>query len=270
MISLSEFLRKQQGPLAEPASDGIGTASGNAVAPLGLTDVPVQIVTVTPASRIVMITEPRGPGSDRFRYLRMRLRELRTKTRLGSLLITSPLPKDGKSTVALNLATSLADAGRSKVLLVEGDLHRPTLGKRLGIPARPGVAECIEGGLDPLSALCRLEPLGWYLMQAGEPKGNVAELLQSAAIGLVLKRLSPNFDWILIDSPPLAPLSDAVSLSRQVDASLLVVRADGTAREEIDGAVAIIGPARVAGIVFNGVRGLNRLYSKYGEYYGRK
>lgn len=271
IISLSEFLGKPQKLLTEPTSNGNGIEPGGVgPVPLDLSQVPVEHVEITPASRVVTITDPRGPGSDRFRLLRMRLRELRNKAKLVSLLITSPLPQDGKSTVALNLATCLAERGQSKVLLIEGDLHRPTLGKKLGISSRPGLAECMEVGVDPLSALCRLEPMHWYILQAGEPKGNPAEFLQSASLSATLGRLSPIFDWILIDAPPLAPLSDAISLSRQADATLLVVHADRTPREAVDEALALIGPGRVAGVIFNGAQGLNRLYSKYGEYYGRK
>ncbi|MEO8657495.1 MAG: CpsD/CapB family tyrosine-protein kinase [Bryobacteraceae bacterium] len=257
--------RSEPVPAVAPAKTSLDPSS-----PWDLSRAPVHVAELTPASRIAPFTQPRGPGSDRFRYLRMRLRELRSKTKLTSILITSPLPRDGKSTVALNLATSLADGGQSKVLLIEGDLHRPTLAKSLGLPARSGFAECIESGLDPLLAIVRIEPLRLYLLPAGDPKGNAPELLQSQTIGAILSRLAETFDWIVIDSPPLAPLSDAVSLSRQVDATLLVVHADRTPREAVDEALSMIGPNRIAGIILNGAQGLNRLYSKYGEYYGKK
>jgi Mrp family chromosome partitioning ATPase len=94
--------------------------------------------------------------------------------------------------------------------------------------------------------------------------------LQSASFARILEKLSPYFEWILIDTPPLAPLSDALLLSRQADATLLVVRADRTTREEVAKAVELLGPGRVAGIVLNGAQELNRLYSKYSGYYGKK
>ena len=90
-------------------------------------DIEVEQVEVLPESRIVFHNEPRSPGADRFRYLRMRLRELWDAGKLRSLLITSPLPQDGKSTIALNLATALAEHGKRTVLLIEADLHHPTL-----------------------------------------------------------------------------------------------------------------------------------------------
>jgi capsular exopolysaccharide synthesis family protein len=200
----------------------------------------------------------------------MRLRELKAAVNLRKLLITSPLPQDGKSTVALNLATALAEGGKRSVLVIEADLYHPTLAQRLELPIRPGLGECLEKGLDPLSAIRHLEPLGWYLLAAGESSANPTELLQSEALAQVLQRLSSHFDWILFDTPPVAPLTDAVSLSRHVDASLLIVRAGCTPQESVKEALAALGQKHVLGIIFNAAEGLNRLYSEYYGYYEKK
>ena len=235
-----------------------------------LDHVPVEEVQIGAASRVVLLTDPRSPGADRFRYLRMRLRELREVGKLRTLVVTSALPRDGKSTVAMNVATALAEKGKRTVLLIEADLHNPTLAKTLGIQARPGLAECLEAGLDPMAALCRLEPPSWYLLQAGEPRANPTELFQSDALASVMQRIYPHFDWVVIDTPPVAPLSDTLLLSRLSDATLLVVRASQTPQEAVKDAVTLLGPKRVLGIVLNGAEGLNKLYSQYSEYYGKK
>jgi Mrp family chromosome partitioning ATPase len=86
----------------------------------------------------------------------------------------------------------------------------------------------------------------------------------------LLQRLSPHFDWILIDTPPVAPLTDAVTLAQHVDGCLLVVRADYTPREAVEEAMKLLGPRRVLGMLFNGAEGLNQLYSQYYGYYGKK
>jgi capsular exopolysaccharide synthesis family protein len=196
----------------------------------------------------------------------MCLRELWNTGKLKSLLITSPLPQDGKSTVALNLATALAEGGKRTVLLIEADLYHPTLTEQLGLEGRPGLAECLEGSLNPVLALRRLEPLSWYLLSAGEPRSNPTDLLQAGALASVIQKLSAQFDWILIDSPPLTPLTDALSLARQANATLLVARKGRTPREALEKAIALLGRKRVLGIVLNGVEGLDRLYSGYYGY----
>ena len=121
-----------------------------------------------------------------------------------------------------------------------------------------------------MSAFRRLEPLCWHLVQAGEPKGNPTESLQSPVLTRVMATWSARFDWVIIDSPPVAPLTDALCLARIADASLLVLRAGHTPRDSAEEALSLLGPGRVAGIVLNGAEGLNRLYAKYSGYYGKK
>ncbi len=230
--------------------------------------IPVEEVRVRPESRIAVETDPRGPGADRFRLLRMRLVELRKTKDFRTLLVTSSLPEEGKSTVVLNLATVLAEGGKRPVLVVEADLHRSTTIRQLGLNEGPGLAECLEGDLKPLTTLRRLNPLGWYLLRAGKAKSNPTELLQGEALGRVMHELLPHFEWILIDSPPITPLSDAMSLCRHANASILVVRAGRTQKEDVERAIELLGKQNILGILLNGVEGLNGLYSRYSTYYG--
>ena len=152
MINFSELLWKPQRlkgrpvsafaePLADDSAD-IGEPS----------QIPVEEVLIRPELRIALLTDSKSPGADRFRFLRMKLRELKASVNLSSLLITSPLPHDGKSTIALNLATALAEQGKRRVLLIEADLYHPTLAQRMQIPIRVGFGECLEQGLDPMAA----------------------------------------------------------------------------------------------------------------------
>jgi len=184
-------------------------------------------------------------------------------------MITSPLPEDGKSTIAMCLATALAEGGKRPTLLIEADLHRPGIAKNLGLRSRPGLAECVEDGLGPMDQIVKVEPLGWYLLQAGKTRTNPTDLLQSEALQTAMQQVSPYFDWILIDTPPVLPLTDALTLSRQADAALLVARADRTSREAIEKAVTLIGKKHVLGIVLNGAEGLSQLYSQYYGAYGK-
>jgi capsular exopolysaccharide synthesis family protein len=239
------------------------------VEPSTLQDVPAETVSLCPSTRIVFQSEPASPGADRIRYLRMRLLEPWEAGRLKTLLITSPLAHDGKSTIALNLATALAEERKRTVVIVEADLHQSPLLGQLGLPARSeGLAKCLENGSNPLSATIRLEPLGWYLLPAGKSSCNPTELLQTKTLPSVMQQLSARFDWILIDSPPVLPVTDALSLNRHADASLIVVRAGSTPKDAIAETVTLLGPQHVLGIVLNGVEGLNNLYYKYGYHRG--
>jgi len=247
-------------PLQRPVNQHIGAG------PSTLQDIPAEHVVLRPTTRLVFQSEPTSPSADRIRYLRMRLRQVAEAGKLKSLLITSPLAEDGKSTIALNLATALAEGGKRKVVLVEGDFHHSALLSHLGIPARSeGLAHCVANGSNPLSATIRLEPLGWYLLPAGKPGANSTELLQTKALSSVMQRLSAHFEWILIDSPPVLALTDALSLNQHADASLMVVRAGSTPKDAIDEAARLLGPQQILGIVLNGIEGCSRYY-KYGYY----
>ncbi len=252
---------------ADPSPAPLRSAPGMVVvAPRDLSHIPVVEAEIRPETRIVFHTDPRGPGADRFRFLRMRLREFAKSGHLKSLLVTSPLPHDGKTTVVLNLATALSERGQHPVLVVEADLHHDSMAGTLGLPGWDGLAECLEAGVDPVSAVRRVEPLGWYLLPAGKANRNPTELLQAPELATVMETLAPRFEWILFDSPPAVPLTDALSLQHHADATLLAVSAGGTPRAVVEQALELLGRKHVLGIVLNGVSGLNRLYYKYRSY----
>lgn len=227
---------------------------------------PIEQVDLGPESRVVYQTDPHGAGADRFRFLRMRLRALEAVDRCKSLLITSALPQDGKSTISLNLATALSEHGKRSVLLIEADIHHPTLTRQVALKPWPGLSDCLEGRLKVLAAIRRIEPLSCHLLPAGTPQGNPSELLQSDAMTEMTQQLQPHFDWIVMDAPPLTPLTDAMSLARHAHASLLVVRAGHTPKSSVEQAVTLLGPKHVVGIVLNGLEGLERAYSSYYGY----
>lgn len=265
--SLSILPRPHESPTAAPP---VSAASPKVDPQWELGQIAVEEVHILPESRIVVQADPRGLAADRFRYLRLRLRERAESGKLKTLLVTSPSPEDGKSTVALNLATTLAEGGKRNVLLLEGDLYHATIAQNLGLPVRPGLAECLESGLDPVSPLRRLEPLGFYFLSGGEAHGNPTELLHSDRLPEILRALTGHFDWVVMDSPPVTPITDALSLARHADAALLVTRAGRTSQESVTAACTLLGPKKIIGIILNGVEGLGRVYSKYYGRYGSK
>ncbi len=231
-------------------------------------DILAEEVSLRPESRIPFHTDPHGCAADRYRLLRMRLRELWIAGKLKTLLITSPLPEDGKSTTAMNVATALAEGGKYSVLLIEADLYHSPLAELLGIRSGPGLAECLEGTATLTSAIRRLQPLGWFVLPAGEAHGNPTELLHTEAFAQVMQKVVPCFDWVLLDSPPVLPLVDALLLKHHANATLLVARAGKTPRDAIEKSLSLLGREHVLGVVLNAVDGLNQLYSKYSKYYG--
>lgn len=231
-----------------------------------LQNVPTVDVRLEPANRLIFHSGPQSVTAERFRLLRMRLQERSKVRKLKTVLITSPLPHDGKSTVALNLSTALAEQGKRSVLLIEGDLHHAQIMYRLGLEPSTGLGECLENHTSPLQSLLRVQPLGWYLLPAGRSSANPTELLQTASVTDLFENLARFFDWIVVDSPPVLPLTDALSLRQRADACLMVVRADETPRDAVEQAVNLVGKEHILGIVLNGVEGLHRVYSKYGYY----
>jgi Mrp family chromosome partitioning ATPase len=226
-----------------------------------------EVSSVSAESRVVVYYDPKSAGADRFRLAQIRLKSIQAARKLKSLLITSPLPGDGKSTVALNLATVLCENGKVPVLLLEADVHRPTLVKRLGLKPWPGLTECYKRGDDPMLAIRRINPLGFYLLPAGQPAEDSVSLLQSSFTSQWIKGLSSSsYSWILIDSPPTTPVADILALKAHADGTLLVARAGKTPREAIEESTRNLGRDHILGIILNGVEGLNRTYSKYYGY----
>jgi capsular exopolysaccharide synthesis family protein len=230
----------------------------------------VETLSLPPDVRILAHIDPSGPTADRYRYLRFRMHALWKAGKLNTVLITSALPRDGKTTVALNLATTLVDKGTQSVLLIDADLHRSTATMMLGLEGKRGLSDCLEHDLDPLSALTMVNPLGWHFLPSGKTPANSTQLLQGARLPRVIETLSSRFDWIVLDSPPVLPLTDACILSHHTDGSLLVLRAGQTPQEAANQAVGILGKKPLVGVVLNGADPLSKPYHRYGEYYGRR
>ena len=248
-------------------SQSVSTPGDVLTAAPAFPEFPVEEAHLSAENRLVYYTDPRGPAADRYRLLRMRLKDHWRAGKLKKLLVTGALSHDGKSSVVLNLATALAERGKHTVLVIEADLHHSCLAENLKLRPWTGLTEClVDDATPPLSAIRRIEPLGWYLLPAGEPRRNPTELLQTPAFGQIMQKLSPTFDWIVIDSPPVIPLTDSLSLRQHTDATLLVVRAGQTPREAVEQTIELLGKKNIVGIVLNGVEARNHLYYRYHEY----
>jgi protein-tyrosine kinase len=173
-------------------------------------------------------TDRRPLGAEEFRTLRTRLTQMREKLPLQAILVTSALPGEGKTFVAANLAQSFAQQSGQRVLLLDGDLRLSRLHALLGTPAVPGLSDFLRGDAEIADVLQRGRPENLFFVPGGRPPLDPMELLGNGRLKGLLHRLAPLFDWIVLDSPPCVPLSDASLLSELCDGVLMVVRAGKT------------------------------------------
>ncbi len=205
----------------------------------------------TPGAHVMLTGRDQSIGLERLRGLRHRLQMLREKQNLRTLLITSPLPKEGKTLLSINLAATLA-LTPARVLLIDGDLRKPNTNQTLGIDPLYGLFEHLEGRLDLAGAIRRIDPIGVYYLSSGRGKSEPGEILQHPGMKQMLARVAAAFDWVVVDSPPVNLFADTHHLSTLVDAVLIVVRSGVTTPESLKQALEALGNSPVAGVVLNG------------------
>jgi capsular exopolysaccharide synthesis family protein len=217
-------------------------------------------------SKLICLTAQESFGAEKFRFLGVRLRQLQHTRRLKKLLITSTIPEEGKSTVAANLATILARRQQPKILLLEGDLRRPSLAKLFGLGRVPGLSEWLQGESRPIENIYRLEGPNFWFLPAGRPPENPLELMQSGRLSELMIQLSTWFDWIVIDSPPILPLADTSVWARLADGILLVTREGTTKRQMLQRGLQALEKSKLLGAVVNS--SANTDHSNYYQRYG--
>ncbi|MGD0445059.1 MAG: CpsD/CapB family tyrosine-protein kinase [Edaphobacter sp.] len=208
-------------------------------------------VSLEPQSRLVSITDSASPAAEAFRLLGVRLRHLRRDRSLKKVLITSTIPQEGKSMVAANLACTLALRTQQKILLLEGDLRRPSLSKMLGLGRNPGLSEWLEGERELTASIYHLEDPNLWILPAGRTPSNALELLQSGKLSTLMDQLTVWFDWIIIDSPPVLPLADTSVWMRLTDGILLTTRQGTTEKRQLQRGIEAIEPKKLIGALVN-------------------
>jgi capsular exopolysaccharide synthesis family protein len=217
----------------------------------------------TATSRLVFMTEPDSLAAEKFRFLGVRLRQLQQSRPLKKVLVTSTIPEEGKSTVSANLAGVLARRKQS-VLLIEGDLRRPTLAQQFGLGTLAGLGEWLQSGRQTVANVYRLEGPDFWFMPAGNPPENPLELLQSGRLSYLMGQLSNLFDWIIVDSPPLLPLADTTVWARVTDGTLLVAREGKSEKKQLQRGLEALKKSDLLGVVLNGC-----LHPDHKSYYQR-
>jgi capsular exopolysaccharide synthesis family protein len=187
----------------------------------------------------------------------MRLEHLRQQKDMKSVQVTSGGLHEGKTWLAMNLAVTFAQNSQSKVLLVDGDLHRPAVASRLGLPRLPGISRWWSGPDKDLSGyVYQVTGLSLWILPAGTAYEQPSNILRSVRFAEALFSLQGTFDWILVDSPPLLPFVDANLWSRLTDGMLLVVRENVTSLNALKKGLEAIDNLNVIGSVFNDAREL--------------
>jgi capsular exopolysaccharide synthesis family protein len=221
-------------------------------------------VTLSSESRLVCLTDKASPTAEAFRLLGVRLRNLRRARPLQKLLITSTVPREGKSTLAANLAFILSQKQEEKILLLEGDVRRPSLTQMFELSGIPGICELLQGKCSLAQSIYRLEEAGPWILPAGSAPNAPLELLQSEKLSALMDQLSSWFDWIVIDSPPALPLADTSVWARTADGILLVTRQGVTEKQQLERGIHAIETGKLIGAVLNCSK-----VSSYSSYYYR-
>lgn len=194
----------------------------------------------TSESELVTAHASSSPAAEAFRSLRTSVKFIAVDRDVRVVQVTSPSPSEGKTVVAANLATVFAQAG-DRVVLVGGDLRRPRVEEFLGVPLTPGLTGVLIGEVALPQAIRGVEGLpNLSVLPAGYPPPNPSELLSGERARRLIDVLAQTYDLVVIDSPPVLPVSDALVLARMADTTLLVTAANRTSRRALDRAVEVL------------------------------
>jgi polysaccharide biosynthesis transport protein len=234
---------------------------------------PKRLVIATSKEAVELVTQvrPQSQMAESYRALRTSL----LLSNLGSppkvIMVTSALPQEGKTTTSINCAVVLAQKG-VRVLLIDADLRRPSIHKTLGMGPRSGLSNVLTGSTTLEQTITRTAILpNLYILPAGTPPPNPAELLASTNMRDVLVQLHDQYDHIVVDTPPSLSVTDAVVLSPRADAVVLVIRSGKTTKQALRRARDILAQvnAKVVGVLLNAVDLSSPDYYYYYEYQGK-
>lgn len=209
--------------------------------------------------------EPKSIAAEAYRSLRTNIQYSSFDKKYQTLVITSTIPGEGKSTVSGNLSLILAQ-GESRVLLVDCDMRKPSIHKKFKVTNTHGITDILLQRKKVID-VAHIYNKNLSIITAGKVPPNPAEMLASKAMTAFLEEMKKHFDYIILDTPPLQAVTDAQILSAKVDGTLIVVRSGVTKKDEVYSAVSSIKKVRgnIIGTILNGVESNKNTYYYYGE-----
>lgn len=210
-----------------------------------------------------------GPDADaalveQYRHLAAVLHHAQGESGCRSVMITSALPSEGKTLTATNLALTLSESYQRRVLLIDADLRRPRIKDMFSLASGEGLTDCLNNPRGDKLPVHQITPTLWVLT-AGRATADPMSTLVSGSMKQLLDDAREAFDWVVVDTPPIAILPDANLLAAMIDTALLVVRAAATPYPMVQRAAQAMGPSRILGVVLNRAE-KSGMASVYGYY----
>lgn len=217
---------------------------------------------------IVANINPKSPSAEAYRILRTNIQFTNVDKTIKSIVITSPGPGEGKSTIIVNLAVAMAHNNK-KVLLVDTDLRKPNVHTFFGLDNSTGITNILSEDIEYTKVIQHTDIGKLYILASGPIPPNPSELLGSHKIKLLLNEVKEEYDIVLFDSPPVCFVTDAAVLSTIVDGVILVCASGQTTIENAKSAKALLNKvnANILGVVLNKIAKKNGYYNKICEYY---
>ena len=220
------------------------------------------------------IAEQDSLMSEQFRKLRSVLNVHYLANYLRSVLVTSFVPEEGKTTVSLNLSATIAKSADTSVILIDADVRKKSISQLLGLQDKPGLSDILDGKADFEEVMLQTEIQGLNILPAGNDSANLLELISSRRMKDLLQQLRHRHEdyYIIIDSAPLLVASETSSLSHIVDATIVVIMADNTRRDVVKRELTAINKEKILGVVLNATdfETSHHYHKYYKHYYGPK
>lgn len=229
---------------------------------------PIQSIRVGESDRNKLVIDPAVDPNvvEQYRQLAAVLHHAQKASGVRSVMVTSAMPSEGKTLTATNLALTLSQSYQRRVLLIDADLRRPRMREMFALPATEGLTDSLANTRGERLPVHQVSPTLWVLT-SGRMLPDPMSMLVSPAMKQLIDDARDSFDWVVVDTPPIAILPDANLLSAMIDTALLVVSSESTPYPMVQRAAGKIGPDRILGVVLNRAEGSGlTTYNYYGTH----